>query len=81
MPREGSPRSTLAEREREREKEMEMIEGEKRKSGRPEERRREPSESKGAAIEPRRPFHTELIIVVADEKRRPYYSPVHNKNS
>lgn len=36
---------------------------------------------KGAAIEPWRLFHSELIIVLGSEKRRPYYSPVHNWNS
>lgn len=35
----------------------------------------------GAAIEPWQLFHSELIIVLGGEKRRPYYSPVHNRNS
>lgn len=36
---------------------------------------------KGEAIEPRWLFQCELIIVLGSEKRQPYYSPLHNRNS
>lgn len=36
---------------------------------------------RGAAIEPLQLFCCKLIIVPGGEKRQPYYSPVHNRNS
>lgn len=65
---------------------MEVIEGGKEKSQtriiiKKKRERERAIRIRGAAIEPRRLFHRELIIVLSDEKRRPYYSPVHNKNS
>lgn len=75
MPREEFPRCRL----RESTEEIEVMEGRERKS--PDQKKKRVIRIKGAAIEPRRLLHRELIIVLGGEKRRPYYSPVHNRNS